>query len=589
MVARKSNAFAALTLAALFIFTALPRAAAAYTLIPTDLPAPSAIASPAPAECGTVRVLLTHIGSELTETDILLDGSYSINGDAGFRFERGSKLHIFLSDGKPVLRYEGLTLHMDSGFTLTRHRTDGTNGLRIGAADGLYEGDLRVTALDGALRMVLSIYIEDYVKGVVPYEMNDAFPPEALMAQAVAARTYALKRRNAARDYDVYDSTRDQVFRGRNHSYANAENAVNATRGLVGVYEGKLAECFYSASNGGQTELYANAFDAEDNYGYLDMRKDPYDFANPDSRVKMAEIPKQPGAVPLRPELEALLKAALSEQLSSMGYDDSPENIEIIDITEVAPHTPKYDLPSRVFTKLRFVVKVMARHINVLPSAAPEASAPTEAAAPSAPPAENSIALSDMQPINAPLTVDIDIFNEAEAALGLSINRRDNELITVRETAASFIVEARRFGHGLGMSQRGAEYMAGHYNWTHQQILSFYYPGMEFVTRNYAPEILPAIQSELISSPRPTAAPTPRPTYIPIGELSANSFYVEVALANADSTLNLRAEPSTSSGVICTLMDGQPLSVLDELGNGWIKVSVGPYQGYVAAQYLKII
>ena len=53
------------------------------------------------------------------------------------------------------------------------------------------------------------------------------------------------------------------------------------------------------------------------------MRDDPYDLANPQSRVKTASVPKQPGAQPMPEALDALLKAALSEQLSAMGYDDS--------------------------------------------------------------------------------------------------------------------------------------------------------------------------------------------------------------------------------------------------------------------------
>ena len=150
----------------------------------------------------------------------------------------------------------------------------------------------------------------------------------------------------------VYDNTNDQVFRGYNAQYTNTARAVEETAGIVGTYNGQLSECFYSASNGGQTDLYVNAFGGDEDYGYLDMRDDPYDLANPQSRVKTASVPKQPGAQPMPEALDALLKAALSEQLSAMGYDDSAENIVIIDIQSITPHTPKYDVPSRVYTTL---------------------------------------------------------------------------------------------------------------------------------------------------------------------------------------------------------------------------------------------
>ena len=538
-----------------------------------------------------MRVLLTYPGTGLTETDITLNGSYSINANSGFRFERGSKLHVFVSDGEPVLTYEGMTMHMGAGFMLTRHQTTGENGLRIGDVSGLYEGDLNVTVVDGELRMVLSIYIEDYLKGVVPYEMSDSFPIEALKAQAVAARTYALRRRSTSRDYDVYDNTNDQVFRGYESQYTNAAAAVSATEGMVGTYNGNLSECFYSASNGGQTDLYKNAFGEENaNYDYLDMRIDPYDLHNPQSRVKTATVFKQPGTGTELPEgLDALLKAALGEQLAAMGYDDSAENISIVDVISIRPHTPKYAVPSRVMTKLRIKMRVMARPVLETPTADPSATADPGAAVDPAATQAAGVMLGDMKLLGNEFTVDLDIFDDVEDALGLSINRADNEIITVSEQSDRFIIESRRFGHGLGMSQRGAEYMAGRYSWDYNQILAFYYPGMEFVTRRYAPSILPEIEEEAAATPRPTAEPTPRPTYIPVGDLPDGAFYAEVALGNDSSTLNLRAEPSTTSQILYALQNGQPLIVLSELGDGWVEVSVGTLKGYVAAQYLRLI
>ena len=205
------------------------------------------------------------------------------------------------------------------------------------------------------------------------------------------------------------------------------------------------------------------------------------------------------------------------------------------------------------------------------------------------PNAAGGVQLGELSVLSQVFTVDLDIFDAVEDALGLSINRTDNELITVRDDGDRFVIESRRFGHGLGMSQRGAEYMAGHYGWTYMQILAFYYPGMEFVTRGYAPVILPEITQETVATPRPTAEPTPRPTYVPVGELPEGAFYAVVALANPDSTLNLRAEPNTTSQIVYLLMDGQQVIVLEDLGTGWVRISVGEYQGYVAAQYLKLI
>ena len=76
--------------------------------------------------------------------------------------------------------------------------------------------------------------------------MSDSFPLEALKAQAVAARTYALRRKaaSASRDWDVTDTTSDQVFKGYNPEYQNVAEAVSATSGVVGTApSGAYAEC----------------------------------------------------------------------------------------------------------------------------------------------------------------------------------------------------------------------------------------------------------------------------------------------------------------------------------------------------------
>src|SRR5699024_7021753 len=133
-------------------------------------------------------------------------------------------------------------------------------------------------ASQGVIRPVLTIDVEDYLLGVVPYEMSDSFPIEALKAQAVAARTYVLRKIGSSGDYDVVDTTNDQVFRGMNPDYPNAIAAVEQTAGVCGYYNGRLAECYYSASNGGQTELVENVWSGGGDYGYIAMVDDPYDL-----------------------------------------------------------------------------------------------------------------------------------------------------------------------------------------------------------------------------------------------------------------------------------------------------------------------
>src|SRR4029078_6403567 len=81
--------------------------------------------------------------------------------------------------------------------------------------------------------------LEEYVKGVVPSEVNSSWHPEMLKAQAVAARTYALYKQmlSAARDYDVVATVQDQVYKGKNGVDAAVSRAVDETRGAVRTYQ----------------------------------------------------------------------------------------------------------------------------------------------------------------------------------------------------------------------------------------------------------------------------------------------------------------------------------------------------------------
>lgn len=87
---------------------------------------------------------------------------------------------------------------------------------------------------NGTLTVINVVDIEDYVKGVVPYEMDKDWPLEALEAQAVCARTYAAKTRHPSLGFDVCAGTDCQVYYGRNRATAQTDEAVENTEGEIG-------------------------------------------------------------------------------------------------------------------------------------------------------------------------------------------------------------------------------------------------------------------------------------------------------------------------------------------------------------------
>lgn len=108
---------------------------------------------------------------------------------------------------------------------------------------------------DGRLRAVNRLPMEDYLVATVGSEMPKQFPPEALKAQAVVSRTYALSRR-MRREGEVIQlasSTLDQVYNGLSHESAETRAAVEATRGQVLVFDHEPIDAFFFSSCGGRT------------------------------------------------------------------------------------------------------------------------------------------------------------------------------------------------------------------------------------------------------------------------------------------------------------------------------------------------
>ena len=142
-----------------------------------------------------------------------------------------------------------------------------------------YRGKLVVSG-DGKLVQVIdSVGLEQYVKGVVPAEMPSNWAPEALKAQAVAARSYALANLAKGRAFDLYGDSRSQVYGGVKVESPSSSAAVDATKGQVVLYNGKIADTLFFSTSGGRT---ASALEATGiAVPYLVPVSDPYDTLSP--------------------------------------------------------------------------------------------------------------------------------------------------------------------------------------------------------------------------------------------------------------------------------------------------------------------
>lgn len=253
------------------------------------------------APVSRVRVLLTSGANSL-----------DIGSTADFKVRDGTGVVHTVTAGKYTLK-PALKLAVD-GQTTAR-ALPGPLLFQPGAAAlGLkhrYRGSIQIDVIAGKLRAINMVGLEQYLYGVVPSEMPFNWLPEALKAQAVVARSYALATRRTGA-FDLYPDTRSQVYLGIEHEKPSTNAAVNATAGQVVLYEGEVAKTFFFSTSGGRTAS------AEDVFGepvpYLVSVPDPYDSISPHhdwgplvfTGGKLAKVLKMKGrVVDLQPELNS--------------------------------------------------------------------------------------------------------------------------------------------------------------------------------------------------------------------------------------------------------------------------------------------
>jgi SpoIID/LytB domain protein len=144
---------------------------------------------------------------------------------------------------------------------------------------GTYRGALEVlpASVRGKLNAINALDLESYVRGVVPRESPASWPLEALKAQAVAARSYAIANPVNASGFDQYDDTRSQAYGGAAAETTRTNQAVADTASQVVLYQGNVAQTFFFSTSGGMTENNENVYLGGTPEPYLRGVPDPYE------------------------------------------------------------------------------------------------------------------------------------------------------------------------------------------------------------------------------------------------------------------------------------------------------------------------
>jgi stage II sporulation protein D len=216
---------------------------------PVRLPGPAAVG---PSEIGETRLLRVRI--EDAAGEVTLTATTVRAWDVGGKLAAEAAGAVRLAAVAGRVRFGEGRLLADT-IDVAGYPDLRVNGYRVG-------GRLRIAARRGRLLVVAVVPLETYVAAVISREVPQLFHAEALAAQAVASRTYAVGATRKPRDpeYDLVGSVEDQVFEGIDNVAPVFRQAVEETRGLIVLYRGEPARTVFHSTCGGRTESAANAW-----------------------------------------------------------------------------------------------------------------------------------------------------------------------------------------------------------------------------------------------------------------------------------------------------------------------------------------
>ena len=331
----------------------------------------------------------------------------------------------------------------------------GKNLIRVNAGKTersarLYYGSLKVQPNSyGNYTLVNQVPLEIYLRGVVPYEIGGGAPSAAVEAQAIIARTYALRnlRRFEVDGYELCADVHCQVYFGLQGATANTDRAIAATRGLVLTYDNQLVDALYSSTTGGITAGFNDVWNGADRpylKTVLDTTKNVWDL----SRYSLADEQNVRRFLSLKQgfneEQEQLFRWRYESKLPDIAqqlqkYLESKKhplaNLQSIQKMEVTERAESGRILKMNVHTDRGIVELHKEEVR-----------------------------SAFKPPRSSFFYLEPLKNQNQALIG-------------------YAFVGAGFGHGVGLSQTGASQLA-RLGWSSQQILNFYYPGAKLERLN---------------------------------------------------------------------------------------------------------
>lgn len=254
-----------------------------------------------------VRVLMQSNRGSATVTGATRAGGERLDPAARYTLApNGTGGCVLRHGGDVVLRTSGPLDVAASGDDPVRLLGLSGDGLR----NALYRGAIECFPLAlGRMNVINVVALEDYVRGVVAAESPASWPQDALRAQAVVARTYAITTRaGGSLGFDQYATTQSQVYHGVAAETPATDAAVAATGDQVVTYAGKPVVTYFFSTSGGRTEDVENSFLGSPPEPWLRSVTDPYDNVSPRHRWGPIRLTLRDASARLRGVLKGSLR-----------------------------------------------------------------------------------------------------------------------------------------------------------------------------------------------------------------------------------------------------------------------------------------
>ena len=579
----------------------------------------------APADSGVqyIRVLLSTQG--VSSMNVPVKGTYTL-AQTQRTFTDGTLTFSASGSTVTVSHSSEGQLYSGSNAIIERtnlSRDAGYLTMKTAAGTRNYLGNVQLSASNGVLTVVNRVPLSHYLYGVVGYEMSNAFPLEALKAQSLAAKGYGLLKIRQSGAYDILDTADDQVYKGYDPASQNVIAAVDATMSDVLYYNNVPLLCYYAASNGGWMILPSDRWTSPIYDGAYNYGVDPYDLMNPSSPVEkvfvsniysdremgtaafafidsrlMAAVAAR-GVIPKNYTFGGVQSIDSVTSSGTAGYADDLNHLNIALTATVRANmlesmiptpTPTFaptPSPTPTFEPTPSPTPTVSP--SSTPTPLPEGVKPSPTPTP-LPEGETPTPTPTMEPTPSPTptfeptpspTPEFDPTPSPTPAIEtvktsqVSINFTFADMVTAglypstilkifyaTPTNGGWYLLHARYGHGVGMSQRGAQYMAN-IGKTYRDILAFYYPGATLGTMAY-------VFPETIGATQPSSAQT-----------SASAGVIT-------GSVNVRSKASTSGSILETLTKDTQVSLLGMTGEWYYASTPSGKTGYIRYDYVSL-